>query len=225
MAAIDVAFNFQEGIQQLGPGTLAFGSVGSYGNILVSDLYGKFGELTRRGLVFSANTAAAAAVPINTTLTNAPSLWNPTSSGKLVIPLRIALSVGAIGTPILQGFTLSYLLNTGDVVATGAPIATWTPVAAVNTLLGKGITPRASFAPAVSTYTVNPALLVNLGFGHFLEGAGATGQLYSMYYADLDGQIVMPPGTSIHFGSTIATSMTFWTSILFAELPMPNVVQ
>jgi hypothetical protein len=224
MAAIDIAYNFQEGLQQLGPGALAFGSVGSYGQMMTTDLFGKFGELTRRGLVFSASVAAAAAVPVNTTLTNAPSLWNPTSSGKLVFPLRIVLSIGAVGTPILQGFTLSYLTNTGDVVATGAPIATWTPLAAVNTLLSKGITPKASFSPAVSTYTTNPAFLMNLGFGHMLEGAAASGQLYSMFYIDLDGSVIMPPGTSIHFGSTIATSMTFWTSIIFAELPLPNVL-
>jgi hypothetical protein len=220
---IDIAQNFVEGLQSLGPGVLALSSVGSYGQQLAADLFGGYAELTRRGLVFSANVAAAAGVPVNTTLTNAPSLWNPSSSGKLVVPLRLMLSVGAIGTPILQGFTISYLLNTGDVVATGAPIATWTPLATVSTLLGKGITPRTSFAPAVSTYTVQPALALNLGMGHFLEGAAASGTMYVLDH-DFRGEIMMPPGTSIHLGSTIATSTTYWTTILFAELPMPQVL-
>jgi hypothetical protein len=178
----------------------------------------------RRGLVFSATVAAVAAVPINTTLTNAPSLWNPTSSGKIVVPLRIMLSVGAIGTPILQGFTISYLTNTGDVIATGAPIATGTPVAVVNTLLGKGITPKTIWLPAVSTYTTNPAKLLDLGMGHHLEGAAATAQFYVLDH-DFRGEIIMPPGTSIHLGSTIATSTTYWTTILFAELQAPQVLQ
>jgi hypothetical protein len=222
--AIDIAQNFQEGIQNLNPSAIALGSVGSYGQQLTSDLFGPMGELTRRGLVYAASTAAAAAVPLNTALTNAPSLWNPTSSGKLVIPLRIILSVGAIGTAILNGFTLSYLVNTGDVVATGAPIATWTALAAVNTLLGKGVTPKTSFSPAVSTYTVNPAFLMNLGFGHFDETLVA-GMLYTNFYYDFASGLQMPPGTSIHFGSTIATSTTYWTTILFAEINAPQVLQ
>jgi hypothetical protein len=224
MAAVDLAYNFQEGLQSLGAGALAFGSVGSFGQMITSDLFGNIGELTRRGLVFSATVAAAAAVPINTALTNAPSLWNPTSSGKVVIPLRIILSIGAIGTAILNGFTISYLTNTGDVIATGAPIATGTPLATVNMLLGKGITPRTIWLPAVSTYTVNPAKLMDLGFGHFDETLVA-GMLYTNFYHDFAGSLWMPPGTSIHFGSTIATSTTYWTTILYAELNAPSVLQ
>lgn len=221
--AIDIAQNFQEGLQGLGPGIIGLGSIGSFGQQLTSDLFGGYHELVRRGLVFSAQTQALAALPVNTSLTNAPSLWNPTSSGKIVVPLRITFSVGAIGTPILQGFTIYYLTNTGDVIATGAPIATGTPVASVNTLIGRGITPRAIWLPAVSTYTVNPAKLLDLGMGHFLEGASATGTMYALDH-DFRGSICMPPGTSIHIGSTIATSTTYWTTLLYAELPAPQVL-
>jgi hypothetical protein len=219
--AVDLAQNFQEGLQSLGPGAFALGSVGSYGQQITSDLFGGYHELVRRGVVFSAATAALAAVPVNTTLTNAPSLWNPTSSGKLVIPLRLTLSVGAIGTPILQGFTVSYLINTGDIIATGAPIATGTAVASVCTLVGKGITPRSIWLPAVSTYTVNPAKLLDLGIGHFLEGAAASGTFYVLDH-DFRGSIGMPPGSSIHIGSTIATSTTYWVTLLYAEVPVPQ---
>jgi hypothetical protein len=165
--------------------------------------------------------AAAAAVPIATTLTNAPSLWNPSNSGKIVIPMRVNLSLGAVGVPPLQGFTISYLVNTGSLVAVGNPIATWTNIAPVNTLLGKGGLSSTFFSGAVSTYTVNPARLMDLGFGHLLEGAAATGQQYSQFGYDFDGEIIMPPGTSIHLGSTIATNTTYWMSISFAEIPVP----
>jgi len=194
---------------------------GNYGEGVVSQFWGKYTELALRGYVFMAIGAAAAAVPIATTLTNAPALWNPANSGKIVIPLRVNLSLGAIGTPILQGFTISVLYATGSLVATGNPIATWTNVAPVTTRLGRGTTSTTYFAPAVSTYTTNPARFMDLGFGHHLEGAAASGQLYSQFGYDFDGQIVMPPGTSIHLGSTIATSTTYWTSICFAEIPTP----
>jgi hypothetical protein len=212
-----------EGIQQLQPGQITFGSLGSYGQTLTADIYGKFGELCRRGYVFAAIGAAAAAIPIGTTLTNAPVIWNPASSGKLVIPLRILLSLGAIGTPILQGFAVYFLKNVGDSIGTGLPIVTFTEVATVNTLIGRGIVARTKFAPAVATYTTQPAKLMDLGFGHHLEGAAASGQLYSQFYHDFDGSVMMPPGTSLTLGSTIATSTTYWTTILFAELPLPQV--
>ncbi|HXK36986.1 MAG TPA: hypothetical protein VJ553_05395 [Candidatus Paceibacterota bacterium] len=212
-----------EGLQQLQPGQITFASLGSYGNQLVSDLYGKFGEMCRRGYVFAAVGAAAAAIPIGTTLTNAPVIWNVASSGKLVIPLRIILSLGAIGTPILNGFAVYFLKNTGDSVGTGLPIVTFTEIAPVNTFIGRGVTARTKFAGAVATYTTQPAKLMDLGFGHHLEGAAASGQLYSMFYHDFDGAVMMPPGTSLTLGSTIATSTTYWTTILFAELPIPQV--
>ncbi len=213
----------REGLQQMQPGEIGFEAAGSYGQILTSDLYGKYGELCRRGYVFSCTTAAAASVPIYSTATNSPTIWNVSSSGKLVIPLRISLSLGAIGTPILQGFVVSFLKNTGDSIGTGLPIVTFTEIASVNTLLGRGSVARTRFAGAVITFTTQPARIMDLGFGHHLEGAAASGQLYSQFYHDFDGSIMLPPGTSLTFCSTIASSTTYWVTILFAELPLPQV--
>lgn len=213
---------------QIGPKNVSDGLTeqtlrgGSYGELITASMWGEYGEFCRRGYVHAAIGAAAAAVPIATTLTNAPSLWNPSDSNKLVVPLSIQLSLGAIGTPILQGFTISYLTATGSAVATGQPIATFTNIAPVNLLLGKGGTATTKFSGAVSTYTTNPARLMDLGFGHHLEGTAASGQLYSQFSFDFHGRLMMPPGTSIHLGSTIATSTTYWTTIIFAEIPLPD---
>ncbi len=197
---------------------------GSMGELYTADIWGEYGEFCRRGWVFSARVAAAAAVPVNTTLTNAPSIWNPAGSGKLVVPLRIILSLGAIGTPILQGFTLSYLTSAGSVAATGAPVITWTNVAPVSMAVGAGKTATTLFAPAVSTYTVNPAALMDLGFGHHLEGAAASGQLYSQFHHDFHGSVQLWPGSVLNLGSTIATSTTYWTTFVFAEIPLITTV-
>jgi hypothetical protein len=221
---IDQNQNYREGIARPTPGQIDFGAMGKYGQLLTGDLFGKFGALAMAGNVFAGIGAAAAAVPIATTLTNSPTLWNPASSNKLVIPLRILLSLGAIGTPILNGFTLGYLTQAGDNVGTGAPVATFTNIAPTNMLLGRGSASSSKFAGAVCTFTVNPARLMDLGFGHHLEGTAASGQLYSMFYHDFDGSLMMPPGTTISLGSTIATSTTYWTTIIFAELPLPNAL-
>ena len=195
---------------------------GSYGDLIVSQHGGKYNEWVRRGYVFAASVAAAAAVPIDTTLTNAPAIWNPASSGKVVIPISISISLGAIGTPILNGFTLSYLTNAGSAIATGGVVVTWTNVAPTSLLIGSGTAATTKFAPAVSTYTANPARLLDMGFGHHLEGAAASGQLYSKFEFEFDGRVAMKPGTTLHVGSTIATSTTYWTTIVFAELPEPR---
>jgi hypothetical protein len=194
---------------------------GSYGELIVGQLGGKYNEWCRRGYVYAGIGAAAAAVPIATTLTNAPSIWNPANSGKLVVPIKVQLSLGAVGTPILQGFTLSYLVNAGSAIGTADPVVTWTNIAPVNLLLGKGSAATTLHSGAVSTYTVNPARLMDLGFGHHLEGTAASGQLYSKFEYAFDGELMLPPGATLHLGSTIATSTTYWATWIFAELPMP----
>ena len=212
-------------LSQVGPQNASDGAqipqrAGNYGELIVNSLGGKYMEMCRRGYVFAAIGAAAAAVPIATTLTNAPALWNPSDSGKIVVPLSVQLSLGAIGTPILQGFTISYIISTGSTVATGLPIATFTNIAPTCLRLGQAATATTKFAGAVVTYTTNPARLIDLGFGHHLEGAAASGQLYSNFGFNFNGQLLMWPGTLIALGSTIATSTTYWTSIIFAEIPL-----
>jgi hypothetical protein len=193
---------------------------GKTGELIVQGLYGKYAELAVRGKVFAARTAAALAIPVHTTLTNSPTLWNPTSSGKLLYPLKILLSPAAIGTPVLQGFGLGFLRNTGDTVAVGLPLATFTNVAPVCTLLN-GAACVAQFAGAVVTFTTQPAVIMDLGFGHWIEGAAASGGSAYLGF-DLDGTLIMPPGTSITLASlTTATSTTYWVTMLFAEVPLP----
>jgi hypothetical protein len=131
--------------------------------------------------------------------------------------------VGAVGTPVLNGFQLNYLANAGDGIGTAAPVVTFTAVASVNTLIGKGNIATTKFAPATSTFTVAPAKLMDLGFGHWLEGSAATGQMYQSYH-DFDGAVILPPGTLITLSSTIATSTTYWSTILYAEIAKPQVL-
>lgn len=175
-------------------------------------------ELTRQGYVFTGRSGAAAAIPINTTLTNSPTLWNAASSGKVVIPLMLNLSVAAVGTPALQGFSVSYLANTGDGIGTGAPIVTFGVLTPVSNLLGRGAC-KARMANATVTFTTQPAVVMDIGINHWLEGSAASGTVSNISF-DFKGTIIMPPGTSISIGCpTTASSTTYWTSIVFAEIP------
>lgn len=210
----------QVGVQNASDGAQIPQRAGNHGELITAQLGGKYQEWNRRGYLFSSAVAAAAAVPIATTLTNSPTLWNPADSNKIVVPVSVQLSLGAIGVPILQGFTISYLTNTGATVATGLPLATFTNIAPVCLRLGQATTATTKFSGAVVTFTTQPARLMDLGFGHLLEGTAASGQLYSQFSFDFEGRLLMWPGTSISLGSTIATSTTYWTTIIFAEIPL-----
>lgn len=217
---VDILRQVQTGPQNVSDQTTGILRGGSYGELITARLGGKYGELTRRGLVFSARSGAAAAIPIYSTATNSPTLWNPTSSNKLVMPLILNMSMATMGTNIIAGFLLCYLTQVGDTVATGLPLATFTNIAPINVLLGKGVTSATKFANAVVTFTTQPTPIMDLGIGQWDNGTQANGEPYTMTF-DFDGALIMPPGTSISVGGIAASSNTWWTSILFAELPIP----
>lgn len=171
------------------------------------------------GKVFVGKTGAAIAIPINTATTAAPTLWNPTNSGKKLIPIRIAMSFAAIGTQVQSGFTLGYILRTGDTVATGLPIATFTNIPPTNLRLGNGQSPKALYANATVTFTTAPTVFLDLGMGQNVQGTAANGEPYTLRY-DFNGELIVLPGTAIVVGATAATSGTYITSITYAELDL-----
>jgi hypothetical protein len=191
--------------------------LGGAGELIVAQMWGKYGELCKRGCVFSARSVLQA-IPLQTALTNSPTLWNPSTSGKIVIPISIAVSPGTVGTPVIHGLTLSFLINTGATVAATLPIATFTEIAETCCYVGSAKVASAMFAAAVDTFTVNPALLMDLGMMHWLEGTAASG-CHAGYSKDLDGMVLMRPGTSISVGATAATSTLYATTIVWAEVP------
>lgn len=192
----------------------------NYGAQMVLEMGGKYMEWVRRGYVYAARSGAAAAIPVNTTLTNGPTLWNTASSGKLVVPLKVLFSAATLGTQVIDGFTLHGIPSTGDAAATGLPIAAFTNVAPNSCLIGSSKACNTKFANAAVTLTnTAPTAIMDLGMGQWLNGTSAYGAPYTLSF-EFDGSIVMPPGTAIAIGAaTAATSATYWTTILFAEIP------
>jgi hypothetical protein len=215
-----MAIDFQSQAGLIGPltkGAVAYIRSDDFGAQVQVPGGSDYQEYNRQGQLYVAKSGAAAAIPIQSTLTNSPTLWNPASSGKVLIPCLMNLGVGTIGTPVLTSLTVSYVKNTGDTAATNLPLATFTNIAPVGLTLGHGAS-AAKFANAVVTFTTNPTLLMDTGMLHWLEGTAASGGMYNAQY-DFKGSIIMPPGTSISIGAIAATSTTYWTSIIFAEVP------
>jgi hypothetical protein len=195
----------------------------SWGQQLASSWGPTYLEWARRGYIYVAATAAAAAIPIYTTCTNAPTLWNPADSGKLFVPIMVTICTEALGTPIITGLRLMYETGMSDTSGTaGMPFPTFTNIAPVGTYPGKNASAKGKFAAGTVTWTAQPANLMDLGMGMWKSGTSATGEPYSQFLFDFQGLVAIAPGTAVCVAANVATSTTFWTSIIYAELP--NVV-
>jgi len=195
--------------------------VDSWGSLITVSKGPQFLEWVRRGYVYSTLTspAAPAAVPIYSTATNSPTLWNPSDSGKLVVPIRINLGIAAIATYLDDSFMLAQTLNTGSAVATGGVFATFTNIAPLNCLLGAGAG-KAKYSGAVVTWTVQPTPIMDIGFSVWAAGTEAN-LGYGVLTYEFNGAMALPPGTAISLVGVVASSTTFVTSFVFAELPLP----
>ena len=85
---------------------------------------------------------------------------------------------------------------------------------------GKGGSATGRFANGTVTWTTQPAVLMDMGMGQWLNGTAASGECYNQMAMDFDGLVLLPPGSAICVGAaTAASSATYWTSIVYAELP------
>lgn len=190
------------GPQRANDGDVRKARGGSFGELVLSELGAKYAEATRRGnsFVFSTTTAASITALGN----NIPTIFNPLGSGVNLVLTKTTLQVGAIGTPAVSGLQYGFLANAGGQIGTASPILTATFVAGVNCLIG-GRAPKVLFAPAAITFTTAPALLGPTGFN-----LGSTGtETPYQFVDDLDGRIILPPGSALQLGASTTTSKTF----------------
>jgi len=177
-------------------------------------------EWTRRGWLFDAvsTTMAGKAIPISTTATNSPTLWNPASSKKVLVPIRIALGLsGSMGATPNNSFGLATITRTGDNVATGLPFATFTDIVIRGNRLGMADGSSARFAFDTVTFTTQPTVTKWLGLGTFLYGTAAAGGVDTLIY-DFNGSYIMYPGTAFSIVGAAASVSLYEVDITFAEL-------
>jgi hypothetical protein len=216
----DTVREYLTGLQNAPDSQQLLQAAGGYGQGLVAELLPKYAEFAKRGWVFAARSGAAAAIPIYSTSTNSPTLWNPSSSGRLVIPLKVMFTHASGAINAFTGFVVCAIGNTGDTAATGLPFATFTNIASINMLLGRGAASTSKFANAAVTWTVQPTPIMDIGMGTTVQG-GANGEPYTMSY-DFDGSLMVPPGNAINIAGALASGTAlFWTTIVFAEIQNP----
>jgi hypothetical protein len=186
---------------------------------IVAGLHGKNYTACYRGNVFLGSTAAAGVVPpIYSNTAQTFGLWNPTGSGKNIVPISLRYGIVTVGV-VTSNFVLGYRADAGAQVATGGTISAATLVAAVNANLGSGTASISKFAPATIT-TVAPALLMTLGTSICMAAGPTAMNDWWQLGHDFDGGLIVAPGTAVFVANNIAGVATYNISLVWEEVPV-----
>lgn len=183
------------------------------GATVVSQAHGKYFEAAGRGTVFGACHAAGAAPGTTISTTAHLALYNPQNSGYLIVvhKVRTAYVSGTIGTG-----TMFHCINTSTTQTApssgNAPTVVCLSGGSTETAVGvvragatvvapTVIAPYCTLAPILATSVVHPTLV----------------------WEDIDGEIVLQPGTSYQLQSIAAagTSPLLASGVTWEEIPIP----
>ena len=205
------------------PGSTVNAIAGENGDMVVSQLHGKYYNANAAGkLYYASNAAAGAAFTIfsNTSFVGL-ALFNPAGSGKKLEIVRASMGMAANAATAASAWGYCWQTGVGaSLVGTAAPISGSTAITATR---GSGICGVAgqgdSVVTALSAVTLSAALAWgrNANFG---TGTGAITTAWGvMLYEDLEGTIIVPPGTLFALTSAILSGVTGVGSLIWAELP------
>lgn len=203
-------------VQSLSSGTNPTIRLGQLGDMVVSELHGRYYEQAYRGSVFSLSVSTAAAITAYVgAAAGQPQIavYNPVGSGKNLAILQASynnvVAASAAGT-VAWGIWFG---------PTAAPTAATNAVATNMSTLQK--------AGSITSCWTNTALtgstaLVNqypAGFYYWATAAGAF-QVGSPI-AEPAGSIIVPPGCMFALGGTAALTSATWTgNITWEEVPV-----
>ena len=206
--------------QSVQPGTTPPVRLGQFGDVIVSELHGRYYEQTFRRNMFSGAIASATGATA-TALGNIGGsayvgllLWNPVSS-----PVNLVLQ------------KVNYTLPIAPAAATVVSIGTGTAISPPTTVT-TAITPRNNYvtgpAPVGQLYsavtfssagTSSTLPSHTLGFVGTQAATGEGQQTPGMI--DLEGSIVLPPsGFACFYLSTVANTNGFFGSFAWEEVPV-----
>ena len=186
---------------------------GRLGDLIVSELNGRFYEQTVRGRTFFAMTATAGVSIASLTITTAApfTLLNPFGSGINLSVLHAGMQYvsGTIGTG-----TLYLAANTNP----SAAIVTGTAITATNGLLGGPVGIGRAFT--TSTLPASPTII--RPYLTAVPALATTVTLFTYEMTPIDGEIVIAPGCALSFAGVTAagTSPLVQFGMAWNEVPI-----
>lgn len=183
---------------------------GLVGELLMSELLGRYSNLVKAGKVFSAYATLTAPVIFSTAAgSGGPLIWNPPSSGIDAHLLAAGFSTSVV-TTVAGGIGITG--NAGQAVA---PTSTTAIDASGNMLIGGP-------SSACSAYRIGtPANAGNrlVPFAQFHTGA-LTVDTTGLTWVPLDGIVICPPGSWVSpAGTATLSTLQIQLALIWAELP------
>ena len=198
---------------------------GKQGDLIASELHGKYYTQNYRGNVYYSATAPAGVTltVYSATSYTGHSIWNPAGSGKNIGPIRATVTTVTVGAAMAA---LGFVAQTGvgAALGTAAPISAYTQVTATRgpanfSQLVAGQGNSVGLVGSAATLTTAPTLFIPLGLSAS-TGAITTQQTAMGVTEYFDGSIIIPPGTFFGFCQSITDAATWNCSFHWEEVPL-----
>ena len=201
----------QPSLTSIQPGTTPTLRQGQLGEAVVQELHGRYYETAyRRNMFFAATQAGVTTSAGLATATTGLVLTNPTTSTVNCVLNKVGYTVNAVPAATM---VIGLAFNTSTTAVTQT-----TAITPRNCFLG-GAAPQGLVASSV---TLPTAGIISHIFGK-VDFIATPANLYAttMTLVDLEGSIVMPPGSYVHiYTSTASAATSFFGSFQWEEVPV-----
>jgi hypothetical protein len=192
---------------------------GQLGDLVVTELHGKFYESTYRGNLFSVGMTATAlsANTISLTATTTPiiGVYNPSTSNVNLVMVKAKCNIAIANSSAAAPGAFVWAVSTGNsAISAGLiPMNRKTLANAGSQAKGYNIT------TALTGLTNNLTVISGSAFGTLVtaQGATATPILSGDAVEEFDGSLIIPPGGVLALLNTISTTTVSVTSVLIWE--------
>ena len=198
--------------------------IGSSAEVITGAVNGFFYEQVLRGNGYSFTTALAGNALVAATTSNAPAIWNPPSSNRLLSIIKVTFGRTAKGTPLEGSIVYLRTQQVHDRKGTAGDLVSGTEVAAVNLRPDLGDNSGMVFFPTTIVTTSTPAVWACSGIAQTADNGATTvsGPHAEQLVDRVDGLLVVGPGTLFSIGAAVSLSSTYTISILALSLPLPQ---
>ncbi len=199
--------------------------LGRFGQKIKAKFGGRYMDLMVRGSVFSAATDQAGVnIPISTTTAPTFLLWNPSDSGKVVVPIAFRVGYASFTTTAAVAAAIGYMgvRNAGGGSSgTSVAITAFTDVTSTQVFAGLVGSPYRPAARLATTATIVAANATFLRSASMSQGAPITTTAAMYTLTDIfEGAIGLRPGTAIFPAALVAPVTITQLSMDFLEIPV-----
>ena len=214
----------------LGTGVVAPLRSGNMGDIVVSELQGRFYESAYRNALFSGgsatlvniNAATFAIATLGNTCTPLIGLWNPSSSTVNLVVLQATLAATITAATATGAGPFYWASSTGNTALT---LGTVGMSRKTHTATGTG---QSFFGAALTGLTTNLTVKFGSAIGtgsadgySFVATAAGTQGILTAGCENFDGSLIVPPGVVIALlAANTPVAHSAASSILWAEVPL-----